>query len=69
MLKVSPFELFMVLSIGLAVFCIVFLLYSLCFLLFVFVRFSIALFASLLLSSGFAYCFVDDAGFVVHWFV
>ena len=41
----------------------------LCFLLFVFVTFSIALVASLLLFFGFVYCFVDDSGFVVHLFV
>ena len=67
-LKAPPFELFMVLSIGSASFCIVFLLFPLCFLLFVFVLFSIALFASLLLSFGSVYSFVDDAGLVIHRF-
>ena len=51
----------MVLSMVLACSFIVVLLFS-------FVGFSIALFASLLLSFAFGYCFMYDAGFVFHWF-
>ena len=57
--------LFLVSSMGLALFLIVVLLRSPGFLLLVLVLVPVALVASLLLPPGFVYCFVYDVGFVL----